>query len=59
MKLTKERRKQLYTQYRWIYALPNGICLLLNLSHAVRRIHTVHRLIEWFLMVYDIRPTLA
>ncbi len=29
MKLTKERRKQLYTQYRWIYALPNGICLLL------------------------------
>lgn len=29
MKLTKERRKQFFNQYRWIYALPNGICLLL------------------------------
>ena len=29
MKLTKAARKQLYTQYRWIYALSSGLCLML------------------------------
>ncbi|OOS26465.1 hypothetical protein B0681_00830 [Moraxella porci DSM 25326] len=29
MKLTKERRKQFFTQYKWLYALPSGLCLML------------------------------
>ncbi|WFF37970.1 hypothetical protein LU290_06810 [Moraxella nasibovis] len=29
MTLTKERRKQFFTQYRWMYALPSGLCLIL------------------------------